>query len=535
MNYVLRPAPWTVSVCKRSQLSQVSTEVHNKFNRELHSFPGGLELKTYKELTNDKESLITPLPDKIILPLQQHIGSPSEAIVKKGDTVLKGQKIAQASSYVSVPVHASTSGKIIDIGTCPAPQDQSIQTPCIIIEPDGEDAWFDIEPVEDYLSIDPEKLQRLICEAGMVGMGGAGFPAHVKLNEGTATAVNTLIINGVECEPYISCDDRIIREKANYIVSGTRMLQHAIQAQHCVIAVEEDMPEAFDALNEFINDNDDIELVKVPTRYPAGGEKQLIKVLTGKEIPSGGLPIHIGIVMHNVGTAAAAFRAVTRGEPLLSRYVTVSGDIENPRNLQVLLGTPVRHCLEQVGYQQRDNEIVIMGGPMMGQHIHDISMPVIKTTNSILVTSEFSHGREKPCIGCGDCVDVCPAKLLPQELFAYARAKDFDEVRALHLFDCIECGCCAYVCPSNIPLVKFYRQAKNDITVHEKKQAGYEHARHRFEARNERLERIENQNDDRFEKKKMLSPDQGAVAEDKQAYIQAAVERIKQKRNKKKD
>ena len=535
MNYVLHPAPWTVSVCKRSLVSQVSSEVHTRFNRELHSFPGGLELKTYKELTNDKESFITPLPDKIILPLQQHIGSPSEAIFKIGDTVLKGQKIAQASGYVSVPVHASTSGKIIDISTCPAPQDQSIQTPCIIIEPDGEDTWFDIEPVEDYLSIDPEKLQRLICDAGIVGMGGAGFPAHVKLNEGTATAVDTLIINGVECEPYISCDDRIIREKANYIVSGTRMLQHAIQAKQCVIAVEEDMPEAFDALHEFINDNDDVELVKVPTRYPAGGEKQLIKVLTGKEIPSGGLPIHIGIVMHNVGTAAAAFRAVTRGEPLLSRYVTISGDIENPRNLQVLLGTPVKHCLEQVAYQQRDNEIVIMGGPMMGQHIHDISMPVIKTTNSILVTSEFSHRKEKPCIGCGDCVDVCPAKLLPQELFAYARAKDLDQVRALHLFDCIECGCCAYVCPSNIPLVKFYRQAKNDVTTYEKKQAGSEHARHRFEARNERLDRIENHADDRFDKKKPFSPDQNPVADDKQSYIQAAVERIKQKRNKNKD
>jgi len=379
------------------------------------------------------------------------------------------------------------------------------------------------------LSIDPEKLQHLICEAGMVGMGGAGFPAHVKLNEGTATAVDTLIINGVECEPYISCDDRIIREKADYIVSGTRMLQHAIQAEHCVIAVEEDMPEAFDALNALIDD--DIELVRVPARYPAGGEKQLIKVLTGKEVPSGGLPIHIGIVMHNVGTAAAAFRAVTRGEPLLSRYVTVSGNVEDPRNLQVLLGTPVEHCLEQVGYQRRDDEAVIMGGPMMGKYIHDISMPVVKTTNSILVTSEFNHGGEKPCIGCGDCIDVCPAKLLPQELFTYARAKDLDQVRALHLFDCIECGCCAYVCPSNIPLVKYYRQAKNDIVVYEKKQAGYEHTRLRFEARSERLNHV----DDRLDKIKSLSPDQNPVEEDKQSYIRAAVERIKQKRKKKKD
>jgi len=511
----------------------VNTEIHNKLNRELHLFPGGLELRTYKELTNDKESLITPLPDKIILPLQQHIGQPSIPLIRIGEKVLKGQKIAQADGYVSVPVHASTSGKIIDISTCPAPQDPSIQTPCIIIEPDGNDAWFELEPVEDYLSVDPEKLQQLIRDAGIVGMGGAGFPAHVKLSEGTATAVDTLIINGVECEPYISCDDRIIREKADYIVAGTRMLQHAIQAKHCVIAVEEDMPEAFDALNALIDN--DIELVKVPTRYPAGGEKQLINVLTGKEVPSGGLPIHIGIVMHNVGTAAAAFRSVIRGEPLLSRYVTVSGDVEDPRNLQVLLGTPVKHCLEQVGHQEQGNEVVIMGGPMMGKHIHNTSMPVIKTTNSILVISAFSHHKEIPCIGCGQCVDVCPAKLLPQELFAYARAKDIQQTRELHLFDCIECGCCAYVCPSKIPLVQYYRQAKIDIAIHEKKQAEYQHTRDRFEARNQRLDRV----DERFNTKKTHFSEKNTEAlegtlEDKQSYIQAAVERIKQKRNKNK-
>lgn len=504
-------------------------ETHRQFNRELHSFPGGLNLETYKALTNDKKSLITPLPDKIILPLQQHIGQPAIPLVKIGDKVLKGQKIAAANGYISVPTHASTSGKVMDISTCPSAQNQSVQTPCIMIEADGNDDWFDIQPIEDYLSIDPERLQHLICEAGIVGMGGAGFPAHVKLNEGTATAVDTLIINGVECEPYISCDDRIIREKANYIVSGTRMLQHAIQAKHCVIAVEEDMPEAFAALNVLIDD--DIELIKVPTQYPTGGEKQLIKVLTGKEVPSDGLPIHIGIVMHNVGTAAAAFRAVTRGEPLVSRYVTVSGAVADPRNLQVLLGTPVKHCLEQVGYQQSEGEMVFMGGPMMGKHIHDTAMPVSKTTNGLIVTAEFIHGKEMPCIGCGQCVDVCPAKLLPQELFKYARAKDLPQTRALHLFDCIECGCCAYVCPSNIPLVHYYRQAKFDVATHEKKQAKQNHARARYEARNERLA----QTDDRFDKKASSISTLGAKGlTEKQSYIQSAVERMKQKRNKNK-
>lgn len=508
--------------------------MHNESNsnRQLQPFFGGLKLETCKELTNNKPSLITPLPDRIILPLQQHIGKPSVPLVKKGDRVLKGQKIAEADGYVSVPIHATTSGKVLQIGLCATTQERLEQVPCVMIEPDGNDDWFDIQPVSDYLSVDPRQLQHLIREAGIVGMGGAGFPAHVKLNEGTVTAIDTLIINGAECEPYISCDDRIIREKAHYIVSGTRMLQHAIQAKHCVIAVEEDMSEAYDALFNALKQltDDDIELVKVPTRYPAGGEKQLIKVLTGKEVPSGGLPIHIGIVMHNVGTAAAAFRAVTRGEPLVSRYVTVSGDVGDPRNLQVLLGTPVGHCLTQVNFEAKGNEVVIMGGPMMGKHIHDISMPVIKTTNSILVTSEFIHSREVPCIGCGQCVDVCPAKLLPQELFAYARAKDLQQTRELHLFDCIECGCCAYVCPSNIPLVKYYRQAKQDIAIHEQKQAEQDHARSRYEARSQRLNMV----DERFDKKqKSTTAKISTDLEDKQSYIQAAVERMKQKRDKK--
>lgn len=492
-----------------------------EIQRQLYDFHGGLKLQTFKQLSNAKESLVTPLPERIILPMQQHIGIPSVPLVKRGDHVLKGQKIATADGYVSVPVHASTSGKILDIDVLMTPLSQSPQ-PCIIIEPDGDDAWFDIVAVKDYMSISPEKLQRLIQEAGIIGMGGAGFPAHVKLAEGTNTAVDTLIINGVECEPYISCDDRIIREKASYIVAGTRMLRHAIQAKYCVIAIEDDMHEAFDALNKLIDD--DIELVMVPTHYPAGGEKQLTKMLTGQEVPSGGLPIHIGIVIHNVGTAAAAYRAVTRGEPLLSRYVTVSGDVSEPRNLQVLLGTPIRHCLQQVGYKEHDQETVIMGGPMMGKYVHDISMPVTKTTNSILVINNAHDAEELPCIRCAQCVDVCPAKLLPQELFFYAQAKDIKEVRKLNLFDCIECGCCAHVCPSNIPLVKYYRQAKKDVAEHEKTQRGYDHYRTRFEAQQERASHY----DERFDKDYITE----SSLVDKQSYIHDATQRIREKRDK---
>lgn len=497
-------------------------------NRLLYSFHGGLELKNFKQLSNNQESFITPLPERIILPMQQNIGAPAVPSVKKGDRVLKGQKIATANGHVSVPVHASTSGKVIEIAEQITPPNNTPQL-CVIIEPDQEDRWFDVEAVDDYMSIDPKNLQHLIREAGIVGMGGAGFPACVKLEEGTNSTVNTLIINGVECEPYISCDDRIIREKAHYIVAGTRMLRHAVQAKYCVIAIEDDMPEAFDALKKLVDN--DIELVKVPTHYPAGGEKQLTKILTGKEIPSGALPIDIGVIIHNVGTAAAAYRAVTRGEPLISRYVTVSGNVKNPRNLQVLLGTPVEHCLQQVGYQPSAEDIIVMGGPMMGKNLQNIAMPVIKTTNSILVTKAQPMQNALPCIKCGKCVDVCPAQLLPQELFLSSQAKNWEKTQEFHLFDCIECGCCAYVCPSQIPLVQYYREAKIEVSQYEKQSKQYQYVNTRFEARQKRLLPL----DKPVSKMTNTENMEDAVRNksiDKKQYIEDAQQRIHAKKNK---
>ena len=491
-------------------------------NRELYPFPGGLQIPPHKELSNAKTSLITPLPDSIILPLQQHIGTPAVPLVKTGDKVLKGQIIARADGYVSVPVHASTSGKIIDIGNYTVPDPLGLKAPCIVIEPDGDDVWFEIKPTHDYASIDPKDLQDVIREAGIVGLGGAGFPAHVKLREGTESAVDTLIINAVECEPFISCDDRLIREKPGYIVNGTRMIRHAIQAKYCVIALEADMPEAYAALKELIDD--DIDLIQLPVKYPQGGERQLIKVLTGMEVPSGGLPIHIGIVMHNAATTAAAYRAVIRGEPLISRYVTVSGEVNDPRNLQVLLGTPVKHCADQCGYEDKEGQAIILGGPMMGMYVNNMHMPVIKTTNCVLVTSTYNKSPEMPCIRCGQCVDVCPEKLLPQQLFWHAHAKNYDRLREYHLFDCIECGCCSFVCPSNIRLVQYYRKAKRQITQDEQTRSGADHARERFIARNARLAREEQTQNNEL----LAGSDIGEL--DKQAFIQAAVERTRAKR-----
>ena len=494
--------------------------------RELHDFPGGLLLEPHKEVTDQKMSILHPLPERMFLPLQQHIGQPAEPAVQVGDRVLKGQIIARAGGYVSVPVHASTSGKITDIGDYPVPHPTISKAPCIVLEPDGNDAWFDIKPTEEYDRTEPAKLQELIRDCGIVGLGGAGFPAHVKLMEGVENAVDTLIINGVECEPHITCDDRLIQEKASYVVSGARMIRHTVQARHCVIAVEDDMQLAYDALAELVDD--DLELVMVPTRYPAGGEKQLIKTLTGKDVPSDGLPIHIGIVIHNVATAAAVYRAVTRGEPIVSRYVTVAGRVDNPVNLQVLIGTPVEDCLATCGYQHSEDNKVIIGGPMMGLRVTSPNMPVIKTTNCIVIQENTPAHPEMPCIRCGDCADVCPAELLPQQLYWFAKSADYDQASEYRLADCIECGCCAYVCPSRIPLVHYYRHAKAQIDVEEERVHEAGQARQRYTRKNAREE-------DEAGARKAGKSGAGADREQdtraaKKAYVEEALARTRTKR-----
>lgn len=493
-------------------------------SRILESFPGGMVLETHKEISFSKESILHPLPERLILPFQQHVGIPSRPVVKIGEKVLKGQVIAIADGYVSVPIHASSSGTIIDIGDYSVPHPSNLTAPCIVIETDGEDKWFDIQPTDDFLSLDPKDLQAVIRECGIIGLGGAGFPAHVKLNEGVENQVETLIINGVECEPYITCDDRLIQEKAHYIVAGARMIAHAVQAENTVLAVEDDMPDAYESLKKWIDD--DIELVKVPARYPAGGEKQLTKVITGKEVPSGGLPIHVGIVMHNVATAAAVYRAVTRGEPIVSRYVTITGDVEEPRNLQVLLGTPVKDCVEKCGCANFDEVDVILGGPMMGMHVTHPEIPIIKTSNCILIKEKQPRQPEMPCIRCGKCVGVCPVKLMPQQLYWFAKANDFDATQRWNLFDCIECGLCSYVCPSHIPLVQYYRYAKTQIANEERRQRGAEYARSRFLTKNARQQA-------QAEEKRLEKNRRQAKSNDndeKQAYINEAVSRSKEKR-----
>ncbi len=500
--------------------------------RPLHHFHGGVHLPGHKHESTRLPIRPARLPKILVIPLAQHIGQPAEPLVAVGETVLKGQLIARAADYVSAPVHASSSGTVVAIEDRPIPHPSGRSAPCIVIETDGQEQWrWRKELPEDYRDMDPSHLRNLIREAGIVGLGGAGFPTAVKLNPLPGKLVKTLILNGAECEPYITCDDMLMRERPYDILSGLEVMRHALQAETCVIAVENNKPQAIEALRQAIRARSltEVEVVEVPTVYPAGAEKQLIKTVTGEEVPSNGLPIDIGVVCHNVGTASAVHRAVTLGEPLISRIVTIAGGVAEPRNLEVLIGTPFHDLLEECHGVPGTLDKLIMGGPMMGVAVHTDAVPVIKTTNCILAVTRADmplphRGEARPCIRCGRCYDVCPMELLPQQLYWYARAKDLDKVQEYHLFDCIECGCCDYVCPSHIPLVQYYRYAKTAIWAREREREKADLARRRFEARQARLEREKRERAERHKKRRVASEGE------RQAKILDALEKAKTKK-----
>lgn len=518
----------------------------NKPSRnKLWHFNGGLHLPGNKAMSTHSPIVKAKLPKRLILPLQQHIGEPAEPIVRPGDKVLKGQLIAHANGYVSVPVHASSSGTVIEVSEQPVPHPSGMAALCIVIETDGRDQWIDLpKPVPDYKQLNPSALRNRIRETGIIGLGGAGFPSFIKLNPGARMNIDTLVLNGAECEPYITCDDMLMREHAEEIIHGLQIMCHALQAKQCLIGVEDNKPEACTALVNALemaqkqqqDNSNDIHILKIPTLYPAGSEKQLIKVLTGKEVPSNGLPVDIGVVCHNVGTVVAIYRAVMQSQPLVSRIVTVTGQgVKSPRNLEVAFGTPIKDLIEQSGgYTKKINRLII-GGPMMGFTLPADKLPVTKTINCILCASEQEAPHPKPqvpCIRCGECSKVCPVQLLPQQMYWYAHAKDFDKVQDYHLFDCIECGCCAYVCPSHIPLVHYYRYAKTEIWAQEREKQKSDIARKRHEFRLERLAREKADREERMRKKKEAlekSKNNSSELDPKKAIIQAAMERVRKK------
>lgn len=458
----------------------------------VYDFPGGVHPAEHKTVSNRTPIAPGPRPAQLVLPLNMHLGAPARPIVAVGDRVLKGQMLAEPAGAVSAALHAPTSGTVVALGPRPIQHPSGMDALCIVLEPDGEDRWAERRPVADHTRLGPGKLIALLRDAGVAGLGGAGFPTSVKVNLGDHQRVEQLIINAVECEPYITADDRLMRERADEIVLGIQILQYLLNPHDTLIGIEDNKPEAIAALRAACADSD-VEVRVVPTKYPSGGEKQLIQLLTGKEVPSGSIPAQCGVVCQNVGTAWAVKRAVHDGEPLLSRITTVTGDaVARPGNYEVWLGTPVADLLHHAGVDKERLDRLVMGGPMMGFTLHDPSVPVVKTSNCVIAASAEELPEPPPeqaCIRCGACAEVCPANLLPQQLYWYAKTDDFERAQHHNLMDCIECGACAYVCPSHIPLVQYYRYAKGEIRTQTAEQIKADRARERFEARQARLER----------------------------------------------
>ena len=433
-----------------------------------------------------------PLPPRLILPLTQHIGAAARPIVAAGERVLRGQMLAEAQGNVSAPIHAPTSGTILGIGDVPIPHPSGLTAPAILLEPDGLDeaiAFCGVDPD----TLDPDEISKRVSAAGVVGMGGATFPAAVKLGLGRHSPIPTLILNGGECEPYLSCDDRLMRERADEVVSGARIILRAIRGSEALIGIESNKPEAIAAMRAAATAWPEIRVVPVPSRYPMGSEKQLIAWLTGREVPSGGRSADIGVVVQNVGTAAAIHRAIRLGEPLTRRIVTVAGGaIHTPRNLEVCIGTPISALIEYCGGLNEEPARLVMGGPMMGMAVRSLDIPVIKGSGGVLAltgaeTSEPDAAAT--CIRCGSCVDACPIGLLPLEMAARIRGGDLQGSNDIGLKDCIGCGTCSFVCPSRIPLVQYFNHARGELAARDRSKLKNDAIRELVEARNERMER----------------------------------------------
>lgn len=423
---------------------------------------GGVHPAAHK----DRSSALTigslPLPPRLYLPLRQHAGAEAMPLVKVGDQVLKGQLIASSPSEMSAPIHAPSSGRIVEIGPILAPHPSGLTVNGIVIDTDGEDRWIELDVPANPFDESPLVLAERVAQAGIVGMGGAIFPAAVKLKQGTRHEIKTVVVNGSECEPYLTCDDRIMRERAEAIVDGARLIQHILRAYRVVIGIEDNKPAALAAMRAASEPYGAIEVEAVPALYPMGSAKQLIQAVTGREVPAEARSTSVGALVHNVGTVYAIQQALRHGRPLISRVVTVAGScVSNPRNLEVLIGTPAQALLEACGGLSSEPERLLLGGPMMGVTLPSLQAPVIKGATGLLALAphELRNDEASPCIRCATCVDACPMGLLPLEMAARARIDDLDGANDYGLRDCILCGCCSYVCPSHIPLVQYFQYA----------------------------------------------------------------------------
>ncbi|MBK1721788.1 electron transport complex subunit RsxC [Thiocystis violacea] len=461
---------------------------------KLFKIRGGVHPDDRKQLAAGQAIEVLPMPALLHIPLQQHIGAPASPAVRRGQLVAKGDLLANGQGMISAPVHAPTSGRIMGVGSYPAHHASGLSVPTITLKPDGEDRWADhIQGVDDPFALDADAIAARVAAAGIVGLGGATFPAAVKLNLRKKYRLHTLVINGAECEPYLTCDDRLMRERSADVIDGIRIMAHALGVERIVIGIENNKPEAQAAMAVAASEHANIRIARLPTRYPMGSEKHLVQTLTGRETPARGLTADIGVVVHNPATAFAVHEALRYGYPLVARVVTVTGHaISRPRNLKVLLGTKVQDILDYCGGFKVEPERLISGGPMMGQPLPSTRVPMVKGSNGVLaLTADETNVRDTmPCIRCGSCVQACPCGLVPLEMAAHIRAGDLEGAVSRGLMDCIGCGSCAYVCPGHIPLVQFFNYAKGDMAARGRAKQKQAETKRLAEQRTARMEAI---------------------------------------------
>lgn len=484
---------------------------------DLGKLHGGLRLDNRKEAATANPLQRIPVPPQLILPLAQHVGDPAHPVVGIGERVLKGQLVAEQEGTLGAPIHASSSGEVVAIEPWPISRRHGDKAPCIVIETDGKDEAIQrTAPAPDIASLTQQQLADMILQGGIVGLGGAVFPTAQKLVQANTCELDYLILNGVECEPYISCDDMLMRDRPHEVIGGAQILMQALGLNVAYVVVESDKPEALRCLEEAANEIGDIRIIlkQVPTIYPSGGEDQLVQLVTNREVPSGGLPSDVGCLVQNVGTAVAIYDWIVNHEPLISRVTTVTGDgVANPTNVVARIGTTVADVIEFAGGYTDKAKHLVIGGPMTGRSVSTDRVPVVKATNCILVLSDIpSPGPEMPCIRCGECAAVCPVQLLPQQLFWYACADDEKHLRSYGLTDCIECGCCDLVCPSHIPLTADFRIAKGRIQELADEKARAQRARRRYEERKERQQKEQQQRDRELARQKETAKTAGPAA-----------------------
>lgn len=488
----------------------------------LFKFRGGVHPEGHKQATSCKAIETLPIPEFLYVPVQQHIGAPAKPEVSVGEKIAKGQLLAHSQGAVSAPVHAPTSGIVHAIEDHTAPHPSGLPVKTIVIKSDGEDRWISTVPPIDPFQLSAEEISLRVGAAGVVGMGGATFPSAVKLNLRNRYQIHTLVINGAECEPYLTCDDRLMRERSEAIIDGIRIIQHALGATKVIVAIEDNKHIALAQMQAAAEQYGDFTISKVPTRYPMGSEKHLIQAVTGKEVPARALSADIGMIVHNVGTAYAVNRAVRYGRPLVSRIVTVSGDtISEPRNLEVLIGTRVSELIAFCGGYKEPPSRLLMGGPMMGQTLPHEEVPIVKGTSGIVALSKQQVAEQfaRPCIRCASCVTACPCGLMPLEMAVRSKKGDFEGALDYGLMDCVACGSCAYVCPSNIPLVQYFNYAKGELA-----------SKQRTQHKNTETKRLAEQRIARLEREKQAKAEAAAKRKAQKAAERAAKEKAKKEK-----